>query len=261
MSVEKTSLEPDSERQDSPLWPVRGWGSVQNETKSSWLTPYSWSISSGLSRKSGYPVITVMCFSWGQRKRRVMEKQPVWWYPTAITVCAHLLLDPAARTRIPLIKQAQCNRITGNLFYSARPSKRIRTSDCKSIKEGYLAAQTLNQHHGKIWIRALALLNVKPLVYSIINLHLTKRSIKPCGKTGTSKKQLKSFQILIGSGRVLCWGCPGSEPLLWQPPSLFHPSSPAPAAGGPGSVLCPLSAPVPETQSHSYGNGSENTLK
>lgn len=134
------------------------------------------------------------CASAGERRRGECDGETT--SPTVpnihlqwlITVCAHSFLDPAAHTRIQLIKQTQCNRITGKLFYSARPSKRIRTSDCKSIKKGYLAAQTLNQHHGKIWIRASALLNVKPLVHSIINLHLTKRSIKPCGKTGTAKK-------------------------------------------------------------------------
>lgn len=46
---------------------------AQSEIENSWLTPYSWSMSSGLSRKSGYPVITIMCFSWERRKRRESE--------------------------------------------------------------------------------------------------------------------------------------------------------------------------------------------
>lgn len=58
----------------------------QSEAGSSWLTPYSWSISSGLSRKSGYPVITIMCFSCGRRRRRVVrlrekEKHLLQCYP------------------------------------------------------------------------------------------------------------------------------------------------------------------------------------
>lgn len=64
---------------------------AQSEIRGSWLTPYSWSMSSGLSRKSGYPVITIMCFSWERRRRRecdggkekVEEKQLVQHHPTS----------------------------------------------------------------------------------------------------------------------------------------------------------------------------------
>ncbi len=46
---------------------------AQSEKENSWLTPYSWSMSSGLSRKSGYPVITIMCFSWEKHSRKKLK--------------------------------------------------------------------------------------------------------------------------------------------------------------------------------------------
>lgn len=64
----------------------------------SWLTAYSWSMSSGLSRKSGYPVITIMCFSWERTRtkgaddgktEKVEDKQLVQHHPTSTSSNNH----------------------------------------------------------------------------------------------------------------------------------------------------------------------------
>lgn len=144
--------EHDSWKNDRLLWCVGTcvswwWLHGSDEIRGSWLTPYSWSMSSGLSKKSGYPVITIMCLSWNRRRRK-------WWHRRWKTtrLVQQNLISTFVVTKNSymhawiwthsyihqLIKPTRCNRITAKLFIFWMAPKRIITLDCKSIRRDIL---------------------------------------------------------------------------------------------------------------------------